>query len=95
MNTEIKFVYPEVFVGEKFKYKIFDRKDISLVDMKGETHYFEDATQVTMEVVDFFPGEKNEYKLRFIKDRETKFYKWYFESEILDAIYGNFIFNVR
>ena len=88
---------PEVFIGERFKYKIFERKDLSIKDMYGDDCFFEDASKIIFEVVDFLPGgdgEENEYKLKFTYDKKIRLYKWYLEKEITYAVDNGLVINI-
>ncbi len=96
MNDTNKFLYcsPKVSLGEKFKYQIFNRKELTLIDMYGMECYFEDASRIVLEVVDFFAGKTYEYKIRFVCDGEVRLTKWYFEHEIVTSLDRGDIFNI-
>lgn len=96
MNVQNKFLYcsPKVSVGERFKFTVYNRKDITIIDLYGYEHFFEDARRIVMEVVDFFSGEQYEYKIRFFYDGQVMLSKWYFESEIVSSLENKYIYSL-
>lgn len=93
-ETQKDINMPEVFIGERFKYKIFKNKDLNIKDMYGDDCFFEDASKIILEVVDFLPGEENEYKLKFTYEGKFRLYKWYLEKEITYAVDNGLVFNI-
>jgi hypothetical protein len=93
MNTgnSLSFYDPQFAIGEKFKY-INCTSPLSLRDNLGTDYFFERTGDVVMEVVGFFPGEKNhEFKVNFSYEGKFKLSKWYFESELIQALESGFI----